>query len=73
MASLRSLKREAIKSAEFLGHKMGRWSDNPDLTSAVSICTICGASVYVETDPAPNSIDVGGSAVAIGCRDDLFV
>lgn len=33
----------------------------------------CGAWVQCETRPAPNSIDIGGPAVAVGCplRKDL--
>lgn len=70
MATLKSLKKEALESAKFRGHKMGGWSDTPDLKSSQFLCTICDAWVQVQTNPAPNSIDIGGSAVAIGCGDE---
>jgi hypothetical protein len=31
-------------------------------------CRRCGAWVQVQPNPAPNGIDIGGSAVAVGCE-----
>lgn len=36
---------------------------------ASSDCKICGKGVCVKVRPMPNDIDVGGEAVAVGCRD----
>ena len=69
MRTLESLKKEAEKSARFRGHKIhGRWTDNWNGTSSIATCSICDAYVQVETKPAPNGIDIGGTAVAVGCE-----
>lgn len=33
-----------------------------------SVCKGCGSYVQVDTDPAPNGIDIGGTAVALNCK-----
>lgn len=53
----------------FRGHKMEAWRDSPDLKSSECTCRVCKAWMRVETNPSPNSIDIGGSAVAVGCED----
>jgi hypothetical protein len=32
-----------------------------------SVCKTCNAGVVIRTHPAPNQIDIGGTAVAFGC------
>ncbi|HUV84115.1 MAG TPA: hypothetical protein VMV86_00305 [Methanosarcinales archaeon] len=66
--SLIQLKREAIESTTFRGHDMGEWNDVYKGTS-VCHCKVCNMQVAVTTNPAPNDIDIGGEAVALGCID----
>jgi len=70
MTTLKDLKKEAMRSATFRGHAMGTWIDNADLQSSQCSCTVCDAGAYVDTDPAPNSIDIHGRAVAVNCWRD---
>jgi hypothetical protein len=70
MNSTRKLMKDARTAAAFRGHKLS-------LTRQVKVgnarfvydvdCTRCGASLRVNPNPAPNEVDVGGSAVAVGC------
>jgi len=69
MATLKNLKIEAMESCDFRGHSMGAWADGADATTSQCQCAICDAWVVVETNPMPNGIDIGGSAVALGCED----
>lgn len=66
-----ALRRDARRAAESRGHELGRFSPLLPSTGlggyADAACTVCGAAVRIETAPAPNSIDVGGDAVAVGC------
>jgi hypothetical protein len=65
MKKIDRLKREASDAATWRGHKMGRFTHFTH--TAISECSICGASVEVDTRPPANGIDIGGPAVAIGC------
>lgn len=69
---LNSLITRARIAAKFRGHTLKKFSrHNPGLNgggSAESYCIKCKAWIQVETNPAPNSIDVGGTAVAISCK-----
>jgi hypothetical protein len=69
MATLKNLKNEAIESCDFRGHNMGAWSDGADGKTSQCECSVCDAWVVVETNPLPNGIDIGGSAVAVGSED----
>lgn len=66
-----ALRRDARRAATRRGHTLGRFSPLLPSTGlggyADATCTACGAAVRIETAPAPNSIDVGGDAVAVGC------
>lgn len=66
-----ALRRDARRAAAGRGHTLGRFSPLLPATwgggYADATCTVCGAWVRIETAPAPNSIDVGGDAVAVGC------
>ena len=73
MRRLAKLKQEAKSSAEFRGHILGKWKSNlifPTAKRAVelAICVRCGEWVQVDTCPPPDGIDVGGTAVAVGCK-----
>ncbi len=69
------LKQEAKESCEFRGHKMMPFvtlcRPNPLMGVrgyvARSLCAHCGKYVQIETRPAPNSIDIGGDALALNC------
>lgn len=69
--TLDTLKKNAIKTAKSRGHKMGGWTDGYESRSSVCECTVCDAWVQVETEPAPNSIDIGGPAIAVNCADGI--
>ncbi len=64
---MRRLKKEALASMKFHGHDPSRFR-NWSPTLAESHCVRCGKWVQVNTKPAPNEIDVGGTAVALGCN-----
>lgn len=66
--NIEKLKKEAMSAAKFRGHKMGPWEqEGPNQAS--STCSVCGKGVTVNAAPAPNEIDIGGEAVAVGCKD----
>ena len=71
MPPMRKEKIEARAAAKYRGHDMCAWSVVGPLMDGTreyhSACRICGAHVRVRPDPAPNSIDVGGTAVALNC------
>lgn len=67
--SLLTLKREAGRAARHRGHDLRDWQTF-DPRTARATCRHCPAWVQVETHPAPNSIDIGGPAVAGGCHPD---
>lgn len=69
MKPLSELKREATESAEWRGHKIV-WSApyHSERTSVQNAtCCDCGAEVQINTNPLPNGIDIGGTAVALNC------
>ncbi len=76
MATGESLRQEARKAAEWRGHDMARFvrvsysvrADGTARTTWRSTCRKCGAFVDVMPNPPANGIDIGGSAVAVGCR-----
>jgi hypothetical protein len=70
--SLAVLRQAARDTAERRGHTLGKFSPLRGITNtwgAVSSaeCQTCGAWVQVTPKPAPNGIEVGGSAVAVVC------
>ena len=62
---LSTLKKRAQSATAWRGHRM-RWHQY-DANQAGATCRTCGATVGIETHPAPNGIDIGGSAVARNC------
>lgn len=68
MSRARRLKEQAKESCLFRGHQMTHFRQTmPGVFLAK--CRQCDKWVQVELNPAPNSIDIGGPAVALGCLD----
>jgi hypothetical protein len=70
--SLTVLRQAARDAAQTRGHQLGKFTPLRGITNtwgAVSSaeCDKCGAWVQVTPKPAPNGIEIGGSAVAVGC------
>ena len=69
--SLETLRRDAAKSCKLRGHSM-RWSKPFEKSSRGHAqqgdCRLCGAWVQVQDYCSANEIDIGGPAVAIGCK-----
>ena len=68
------LKQEAKEACTARGHEMVPFVTlvRPTFANgqgyvARSVCINCGKYVQIETSPAPNSIDIGGDAIASGC------
>jgi hypothetical protein len=69
MPALSTIRNTAAGAAKSRGHKL-KW-DKPfkgwaSGQSQNAKC-ICGAEVQINTNPAPNQIDIGGSAIAVDC------
>lgn len=71
--TIKTLKRQAAKAAQARGHKLTNWRDTRWLyadpkkpTQSTNRC-VCGASVWVNSLPAPNEIGIAGEAVALNC------
>ena len=65
-----TLQKEALASCSMRGHSMGEFENyNPKVS--YSECKVCGKWVQVETHPAPNSIEIGGPAVALNCTSTV--
>ena len=64
-----TLKIEALEACGYRGHTMGQWDDFTIHGGPASRCkcAVCGMDVQVEEKPSPNSIDIGGQAVALNC------
>lgn len=62
---INGLKLEARQAAEFRGHILGPWSGTAG--TDLAYCKTCRCQVAVTPEPAPNSIDIGGRAVAVDC------
>lgn len=63
---LETLKRHARAAATWRGHDLGRFASHACPAGATAECRRCGAYVQVLSRPAPNDIDIGGDAVAVG-------
>lgn len=67
---LAALREKAERTANWRGHAL-RWRPahhSKDRSYQVAFCTRCPCAVCIKTHPLPNEIDIGGSAVAIGCH-----
>ena len=74
MRKLEQLKKEAREACEFRGHRMSRFSmlnkGRPNGgTWASAYCLVCFKTVFIDTKPLPNGIDISGEAVALSCED----
>jgi hypothetical protein len=67
MKKIDTLRKSALESCKFRGHQMKPFKHFDKIT-AFSVCRVCGKSVAISTNPPPNGIDIGGEAVALGCR-----
>lgn len=68
---LRRLQQEAEGSCEVRCHVLRPWSApwrgwGGGMVSETT-CSVCGRYVVVNTNPAPNDIEIGGEAVAVSC------
>ena len=74
MSRLERLRKGALAACEYQGHKMKRFEHSIPYNGIMrghiySECKICGKGVMCNSNPAPNEIDIGGEAVALGCED----
>lgn len=60
---------QALSSARFRGHNMGEW-EVVSPTSSQTKCVRCGKYARINTNPAPNEVQISGSAVALSCQGD---
>lgn len=67
--SIRRLRLKARQSAEKRGHALTMFKPTWNNRSFTATCMSCGAFVVVTARPMPNEIDIGGSAVAISCKE----
>ena len=66
--ALQTLVNEADEACTTRGHAM-TWTLR-DEDTAYAECTECGKSVTCRVKPAPNSIAIGGEAVALNCEEE---
>lgn len=69
MKKMEQLRIRALESCNFRGHKMKPFSRKYRHWWS-SECKTCKAIVNINDDPAPNGIDIGGTAVAMRCPVD---
>ena len=71
MTKFNRLRKDALQAARQHGHKMELhwhdWGGWGGTERAEWTCKTCGAYVQVNVTPAPNGIDIGGTAVAQDC------
>lgn len=70
MKDLGTLRKEAEQAIQFRGHHivwMSPWHGENRSTQE-GICQRCNKTVFINTNPLPNDIDIGGEAVALCCR-----
>ena len=71
MTRFERLRKEALEACQWRGHTM-RLSRHTVLGRRVRgtwYCTVCDASMAVDTHPDPNGIDIIGDAVAVECQE----
>ena len=64
---LRRLRVEAEAGVRARGHELGRWFQLSP-RSMEATCKLCGRGVTINARPAPNGIDIGGSACGLNCH-----
>jgi hypothetical protein len=66
MTTLEQLRKSALEACKFRGHNMTRFASLHSWAK-VADCKKCGMTVFVNSRPAPNGIDISGEAVALNC------
>ena len=73
MRTIDRIKKEAMESARWRGHTLKRWDTFRHYPNGprgyFAECVNCNKGVRILLDPMPNEIEIGGSAVALGCDD----
>ena len=71
MSALDQLQKQAESACNNRGHQLGKWEiyHGERNSLANNACVRCGKEVQCNTLPLPNGIDIGGEALALGCRD----
>jgi hypothetical protein len=74
MNKIQTLRNEAKQSATLRGHTMTRFVPmlgfDWEPVGWTSRCKVCGWSVEVRTNPAPNQTNIMGEAVTLNCRGE---
>ena len=70
---LSTLKKKAQQATKYRGHRM-QWGDAFGNATTLRFgqhgtCRDCGAHVWLNTHPAPNSIGISGLGVAVHCKN----
>ena len=74
--NIKKLIKEAIEAATWRGHELGKFEHGvmnsyPGGKYAYAECIYCSKWVQCEENPSPNSIDIGGPAIAVGCKERI--
>lgn len=67
-SGLNALRRRAAAACKMRGHKMMWPRVSPGQTHQDGACRLCEAQAHINIKPAPNEIDISGSALALNCR-----
>jgi hypothetical protein len=70
MHKTQTLAKRATQAAEFRGHRLTSWqwtTHNATRQTGTAVCQDCHKQAFVDSAPAPNSIDISGEAVALNC------
>ena len=70
MGKIERLKREALESCRFRGHRMSRFTTSRGVVP-YSRCKVCGKGVWIDPNLLPNGIVISGKAVALHCRGEV--
>jgi hypothetical protein len=71
MTKEKRLKKEAMDSARRRGHTFsGKWEVLHPKKSFSRECCTCKKQVFIDLNPPPNGIDIGGEAVALNCSKE---
>jgi len=68
---IKSLRKEAEESCKSRNHEIN-WQKETEYSNRITqigICRACEMEVMINTNPAPNDIDISGEAVALGCLE----
>jgi transcription elongation factor Elf1 len=75
MRKIERLRREALATCKFCGHKMGRFRTLASRDDGVAVvrvahCRVCDKQVAIDSCPMANGIEIGGEAVSLDCEAD---